>query len=162
MGESLQQKERIQSAFGRYVSNYVLNQLLESSDDELHGTEREVTILFCDIRQFTRLSEGMKAADVVALLNEVFQLATDCILEQEGTSALEPVTSTTQRRHELNGLSVSRKHMVGTSTSSDLQTSRIVASACAATVDPLRVISTTLGSGSADSITSHRRSTRFE
>ncbi|MDH3684969.1 MAG: HAMP domain-containing protein [Myxococcales bacterium] len=85
MGESLQQKERIQSAFGRYVSNYVLDQLLESSDDELHGTEREVTILFCDIRQFTRLSEGMKAADVVALLNEVFQLATDCILEQGGT-----------------------------------------------------------------------------
>ena len=85
MGESLQQKERIQSAFGRYVSNYVLNQLLESSDDELHGTEREVTILFCDIRRFTRLSEGMKAADVVALLNEVFQLATDQILEHGGT-----------------------------------------------------------------------------
>jgi adenylate cyclase len=85
MGESLQQKERIQSAFGRYVSNYVLDQLLESSDDELRGSEREVTILFCDIRQFTRLSEGMKAADVVALLNEVFQLATDRILEHGGT-----------------------------------------------------------------------------
>ena len=85
MGESLQQKERIQSAFGRYVSNYVLDQLLESSDDELHGTEREVSILFCDIRQFTRLSEGMKAGDVVALLNEVFQLATDRILAQGGT-----------------------------------------------------------------------------
>ena len=85
MGESLQQKERIQSAFGRYVSNYVLDQLLESGDDELRGTEREVSILFCDIRQFTRLSEGMKAGDVVALLNEVFQLATDCILEEGGT-----------------------------------------------------------------------------
>jgi adenylate cyclase len=85
MGESLQQKERIQSAFGRYVSDYVLNQLLESGEDELHGSEREVTILFCDIRQFTRLSEGMKAADVVALLNEIFQLATDRILEHGGT-----------------------------------------------------------------------------
>lgn len=85
MGESLQQKERIQSAFGRYVSNYVLDQLLESSDNELQGTEREVTILFCDIRHFTRLSEGMKAADIVALLNEVFQLASDRILEHGGT-----------------------------------------------------------------------------
>ena len=63
MGESLQQKERIQSAFGRYVSDYVLNQLLESpAEGSLGGTEREVTILFADIRRFTRLSEGMKAS----------------------------------------------------------------------------------------------------
>jgi len=86
MGESLQQKERIQSAFGRYVSDYVLNQLLESpAEGSLGGTEREVTILFADIRRFTRLSEGMKASDVVALLNEVFQLASDRILACGGT-----------------------------------------------------------------------------
>ncbi len=86
MGESLQQKERIQSAFGRYVSDYVLNQLLEGPEGgELSGTEREVTILFADIRRFTRLSEGMKARDVVALLNQVFQLASDRILSHGGT-----------------------------------------------------------------------------
>jgi adenylate cyclase len=86
MGESLQQKERISLAFGRYVSDYVLNQLLESpADSSLGGTEREVTILFADIRRFTRLSEGMKASDVVALLNEVFQLASDRILACGGT-----------------------------------------------------------------------------
>ncbi len=86
MGESLQQKQRIQGAFGRYVSDYVLSQLLESPEGgELSGVEREVTILFADIRRFTRLSEGMKARDVVALLNDVFQLATDCILAHGGT-----------------------------------------------------------------------------
>lgn len=86
MGESLQQKERIQSAFGRYVSDYVLNQLLETgADGTLGGSEREVTILFADVRRFTRLSEGMKASDVVALLNEVFQLASDRILAHGGT-----------------------------------------------------------------------------
>jgi len=86
MGESLQQKERIQTAFGRYVSDYVLNQLLESPDgSDLLGSEREVTILFADIRRFTRLSEGMKASDVVALLNELFQLAADRILMHGGT-----------------------------------------------------------------------------
>jgi adenylate cyclase len=86
MGDSLQQKERIQSAFGRYVSDYVLTQLLETgADGTLGGSEREVTILFADIRRFTRLSEGMKASDVVALLNEVFQLAADRILEHGGT-----------------------------------------------------------------------------
>ncbi|HTF33473.1 MAG TPA: adenylate/guanylate cyclase domain-containing protein [Myxococcota bacterium] len=86
MGESLQQKERIQSAFGRYVSDYVLNQLLQTPDgDELSGAEREVTILFADIRRFTRLSEGMKARDVVGLLNDVFQLLSDRILARGGT-----------------------------------------------------------------------------
>jgi len=86
MGDSLEQKERIQRAFGRYVDDYVLNQLLESSDDEKRvGIEREVTILFVDIRQFTRLSEGMEASDVVALLNEVFQLISDVILGRGGT-----------------------------------------------------------------------------
>lgn len=86
MGESLQQKDRIQRAFGRYASDYVLNTLLESPEGaELEGAEREVTILFADVRRFTRLSEGLKARDVVALLNEVFQLASDRILARGGT-----------------------------------------------------------------------------
>lgn len=86
MGEALQQKERIQSAFGRYVSGFVLDQLLETPEGgDLGGVEREVTLLFADIRRFTRLSEGMKARDVVALLNEVFELASECILRHGGT-----------------------------------------------------------------------------
>jgi class 3 adenylate cyclase len=86
MGDALEQKQRIQQAFGRYVDDYVLAQLLESGDDEKQtGIEREVTILFVDIRQFTRLSEGMEAHDVVGLLNEVFQLISDMILGRGGT-----------------------------------------------------------------------------
>jgi class 3 adenylate cyclase len=84
MGQSLEQKERIQSAFGRYVSDYVVTQLLESPED-LTGVEREVTVFFADVRRFTRLSEGMKARDVVALLNEFFELVAAQILSQEGT-----------------------------------------------------------------------------
>ncbi|MFQ5417383.1 MAG: adenylate/guanylate cyclase domain-containing protein [Myxococcota bacterium] len=86
MGDSLAQKQRVQNAFGRYVNDYVLSQLLQGSEgDEQAGIEREVTILFADIRSFTRLSEGMDAPDVVALLNEVFQAISDRILEQGGT-----------------------------------------------------------------------------
>jgi class 3 adenylate cyclase len=86
MGQSLERNERVQSAFGRYVNDYVLARLLASGDEPvLGGAEREVTLLVADIRGFTRLSEGMKAADVVALLNEVFQLASDRILARGGT-----------------------------------------------------------------------------
>jgi adenylate cyclase len=86
MGDSLQQKQRIQNAFGRYVNDYVLNQLLEGPEEEgRSGIEREVTILFADIRGFTHLSEGLKAHKVVGLLNEIFQLVSDRILERGGT-----------------------------------------------------------------------------
>jgi class 3 adenylate cyclase len=81
MADSLWQKERIQRAMGRYASDYVLTTLQEDPEgSELEGVEREVTIVFADIRNFTRLSEGLKARDVVALLNEIFQLASDRIL----------------------------------------------------------------------------------
>lgn len=86
MGDSLEQKQRVENAFGRYVNDYVLNQLLEGpGEDALSGMEREITILFCDIRGFTHLSEGMNARDVVALLHEIFQLISDRILENGGT-----------------------------------------------------------------------------
>ncbi|HXV35825.1 MAG TPA: adenylate/guanylate cyclase domain-containing protein [Myxococcota bacterium] len=86
MGESLPQKERIQRAFGRYASDYVLSQLLEGADDPAQsGIEREVTVLFVDIRRFTHLAEGLQAPRVVSLLNEIFQLVTDRILDHGGT-----------------------------------------------------------------------------
>ncbi len=86
MGDALLQKQRIQNAFGRYVNDYVLNQLLEGPDGEaLAGMERDVTVLFADVRGFTHLSEGLKARAVVGLLKEVFQLAADRILERGGT-----------------------------------------------------------------------------
>jgi len=86
MGDALAQKQRVQRAFGRYVDDYVLDQLLESADgEEQAGIERETTIVFADIRSFTRLSEGMSAPEVVALLNEIFQIISDPILEHGGT-----------------------------------------------------------------------------
>jgi adenylate cyclase len=86
MGDSIEQKERIQSAFGRYVSDYVLSQLLESPDGQPQsGIEREVTVVFVDVRRFTHLAEGLQAPRIVSLLNEIFQLVTDRILDYGGT-----------------------------------------------------------------------------
>jgi adenylate cyclase len=81
----LEEKERIRRAFGVYVGDGAAETLLGSPEgSELEGAEREVTIVFADIRSFTRLSEGMKAHDVVGLLNEVFQLAADRIFARLG------------------------------------------------------------------------------
>ena len=86
MGDALEQKQQIQQAFGRYVDEHVLDQLLKTGDVEnQEGVERTVTVLFVDIRKFTRLSEGLDAQHVVALLNEIFQLISDIILGRGGT-----------------------------------------------------------------------------
>ena len=49
------------------------------------GQTREVTILFCDLRDFTPLAEAMPAPDVVALLNAFFERTVDVIFAHGGT-----------------------------------------------------------------------------
>lgn len=86
MGEALEEKQRIQSAFGRYVGADVLERVRHPEGAlEQSGIEREVSILFADIRRFTRISEGMRAQDVVTLLNQVFQCASDAVIAEAGT-----------------------------------------------------------------------------
>lgn len=47
--------------------------------------ERDVTVMFTDIRGFSRLAENMSAAETAALLNEHFTLLASCIEEEGGT-----------------------------------------------------------------------------
>jgi adenylate cyclase len=51
----------------------------------LTGERREVTVLFCDIRGFTPLSERLSPEDVVALLNEFYTLMIETTFKHDGT-----------------------------------------------------------------------------
>src|SRR5207245_9464343 len=48
------------------------------------GALSELTILFSDIRGFTRLSEKLPAQEVVRMLNDYFELMVDILFEHEG------------------------------------------------------------------------------
>ena len=86
MGEALEEKQRIQRAFGQYVGADVLERVRHAEGALTQGgVEREVSILFADIRHFTQISEGMRAQDVVTLLNQVFQCASEAVIAQTGT-----------------------------------------------------------------------------
>jgi class 3 adenylate cyclase len=86
MGESLSQKGRVETAFRRYVSDHVLRQVLEHPEAvSVVGEAREVTVMFVDVRSFTRLSEGLDPEGVVRFLNDSFELISNCILDQGGT-----------------------------------------------------------------------------
>jgi adenylate cyclase len=80
------QERAIRSAFGRFVSPAVVARLAEMPGAlELGGMQRELTLLFCDIRSFTTISEGLNASELTHFLNEYLTPMTDAILDREGT-----------------------------------------------------------------------------
>jgi len=85
-----EQKERkkIHSLFGKYVSKDVVEEILSKSEKgivDLKGEERNVTLLFADIRGFTRISEKMRPHKVVDMLNKYLGKMTDSIFKYKGT-----------------------------------------------------------------------------
>jgi adenylate cyclase len=77
-------KRRIRGMFGKYVSPSVVDQILENPP-ELGGVDKELTVLFSDIRGFTTLSESMTPQELVNHLNVYFTEMTDLIMEYRGT-----------------------------------------------------------------------------
>ncbi|MBI5423400.1 MAG: HAMP domain-containing protein [Opitutae bacterium] len=68
MTAGLAERDRVRDLLGKVVSPEIATQLLQSKL-ELGGEEREVTILFSDLRDFTALSEKLSPHEVLALLN---------------------------------------------------------------------------------------------
>lgn len=83
MVKGLKEREFIKDTFGRYVSREVMEAILRGNM-ELGGEKREVTILFSDLRDFTRMTDHMSAEDVVKSLNEYLTAMVDAILENGG------------------------------------------------------------------------------
>jgi len=80
------EKRRIQSMFGKYVSREMVNSMIESGEQpELGGVDKELTVLFSDIRGFTTLSESMSPQELVNHLNEYLTVMTDLIFKYKGT-----------------------------------------------------------------------------
>jgi adenylate cyclase len=71
MSEGLAERDQFRDLLDKNLSPEIAAQLT-SSGGALGGEEREVTILFVDLRSFTRLSESMSPRDVLALLNRYF------------------------------------------------------------------------------------------
>ena len=86
MARSLREKEMIKRAFTRYVAREVVEEILKDPERlTLTGERREVTVLFCDLRGFTPLSERLNPEQVVSLLNEFYTLAIETVFQHDGT-----------------------------------------------------------------------------
>jgi class 3 adenylate cyclase len=76
----------IRNTFGRYLSDEIVESLLETPEGlALGGERREVTILMSDLRGFTSLAERIPPEQVVGILNHYLGQMAEIILKHRGT-----------------------------------------------------------------------------
>ena len=83
MAEGLSLKERYQSALNKVADKEVADELM-AGNGHLGGKTRCMTVLFCDIRRYTELTEGMPPEEAVELLNEHMSAMTRVVHEHGG------------------------------------------------------------------------------
>ncbi|WP_308918183.1 adenylate/guanylate cyclase domain-containing protein [Jannaschia sp. LMIT008] len=84
----LTERERrgVRRAFGLYLAPALVERLAEDPAAlRLDGTAREITILFCDLRGFSALSEGMDPTELTATLNGFLTPMTEVLLDHGAT-----------------------------------------------------------------------------
>ncbi|MBY0382332.1 MAG: adenylate/guanylate cyclase domain-containing protein [Xanthobacteraceae bacterium] len=82
------QRRRIRAAFGQYLSPALVEQLAQSPEKlVLGGEERDMTIMFSDVRGFTTISESFKSdpQGLTSLMNRFLTPLTNAILDRKGT-----------------------------------------------------------------------------
>jgi adenylate cyclase len=82
------QRRRVTTLFSQYVPETVAQRLVEHQDLAEHAAEGErleMTVLFCDLRGFTAMSENLSPGTVRVMLNHYYDRVTDAVLEMRGT-----------------------------------------------------------------------------
>ena len=80
------EKSFIRGAFGHYVSPRVVSQLIDNPAKlSLKGEQKNLTVLFSDIRGFTTISEQMSSEQLSIFMNEYLTTMSNCIIAHGGT-----------------------------------------------------------------------------
>lgn len=86
LGAEARERQRITAIFSRYVSDSVVDVLIDADHvPELGGVKQTITVLFSDIRNFTTISEQLDAHEVVEFLNHYFERICEVVLAEGGT-----------------------------------------------------------------------------
>ena len=79
-------KRELAHLFGTYVPPELVDEMVKDPDSySMKATTKELTVMFCDMRGFTQMSESMEPTQLQALLNSVFSRLTDQIRSNRGT-----------------------------------------------------------------------------
>ena len=69
MVEQLRKNERIRETFGRYIDPKIVQGLIDRPEVATDGERRIMTVMFCDMRGFTPMSEGLTPQGLVKVMN---------------------------------------------------------------------------------------------
>jgi adenylate cyclase len=83
MIEGLLERDKVKSMFSKFHGSSVTEDLMKG-DLQLGGSKKNVTVFFSDIRDFTKFSEGHTPEEVVAMLNEYFEVMVSIINRHGG------------------------------------------------------------------------------
>lgn len=83
MIEGLVERDKVKNMFSKFHGSSVTDDLLKG-ELQLGGSKKIVTVFFSDVRDFTKFSEGHTPEEVVAMLNEYFQIMVRIINENGG------------------------------------------------------------------------------
>ncbi len=79
-------KRQLANLFGHYIPPELVDEMSESPDEySLEGENREMTVLFSDVRGFTTISEGMDPKQLTQLMNALLTPMTRVIHKNRGT-----------------------------------------------------------------------------
>ncbi len=79
-------KRQLANLFGTYVPPELVDEMVKDAGSySMQATTKELTVMFCDMRGFTQMSETMEPTQLQALLNAVFSRLTDQIRSNRGT-----------------------------------------------------------------------------
>jgi adenylate cyclase len=82
----VEEQERTLKLFMKYVPETVVERALsDSSTSIFEGEMQEISVLFCDIRGFTNMSEELSPREVVAFLNDYYAEMTEVVKRYQGT-----------------------------------------------------------------------------
>ncbi|WP_346386285.1 adenylate/guanylate cyclase domain-containing protein [Nocardioides sp.] len=73
MARGLEEREQMRAAFGTYMDKAVAGLILSGQFPD-EGVEIDVSIMFCDVRGFTSYAENAEATEVIATLNQLFEV----------------------------------------------------------------------------------------
>jgi adenylate cyclase len=79
-------KRELANLFGTYVPPELVDEMVKDPDSySMEASNKELTVMFCDMRGFTKMSEKMAPVQLQGLLNDVFSRLTGHIRGQRGT-----------------------------------------------------------------------------
>ena len=79
-------RKQIRGAFGHYISPDFMQELTKNPDKlKLGGEVKDLTVMFTDIRSFTKISEHLSPEELINLMNDFLTPMSDLVMDAHGT-----------------------------------------------------------------------------